>query len=209
MESAYSGQPPVTKEGQAQQQIQPTEQDNKMPPNAGNGSNNDENNREEPNHEDATQPDDIFQSETLIYREDSGELVQTEENGKNSSPKNKAQTPLNGQDPAPNSLQIEDEIRDPTPGTSTGKIRRTPESKLDRLSKSRILENYSNNNNEGWDALLSETQVTEEINNANSMALLQSTMVEGHTCLEEIFGSTSKPPNDIYVELILGKNAAI
>ena len=27
-----------------------------------------------------------------------------------------------------------------------------------------------------------------------------------HTCLEEIFGSTSKPSNDIYVELILGKN---
>ena len=26
---------------------------------------------------------------------------------------------------------------------------------------------------------------------------------------EEIFGSTSKPPNNIYVILILGKNAAI
>ena len=30
-----------------------------------------------------------------------------------------------------------------------------------------------------------------------------------HTCLEERFGSTSKPPNNIYVILILGKNAAI
>ena len=30
-----------------------------------------------------------------------------------------------------------------------------------------------------------------------------------HTCLEEIFGSTSKPPNNIYIQLILGKNASI
>ena len=30
-----------------------------------------------------------------------------------------------------------------------------------------------------------------------------------HMCLEEIFGSTSKPPNDIYVELTLGKQASI
>jgi hypothetical protein len=116
MESANSGQLPVTEEGQ----IQPTEQENKTPPNAGNDSNNDDNNRGEPNHEETTQPDDIFQSETLIYQEDSGKLVPTED-----------QTPLNGQDPAPNSLQIEDDIRDPTPGTSTGKIRRKPESKLD------------------------------------------------------------------------------
>jgi hypothetical protein len=30
-----------------------------------------------------------------------------------------------------------------------------------------------------------------------------------HTCLEETFGSTSKPPNNIYIILILGKNAEI
>ena len=30
-----------------------------------------------------------------------------------------------------------------------------------------------------------------------------------HTCLEETFGFFSKPPNNIYVILILGKNAAI
>jgi hypothetical protein len=30
-----------------------------------------------------------------------------------------------------------------------------------------------------------------------------------HTCLEERFESTSKPPNNIYVILILEKNAAI
>ena len=107
-----------------------------MPPNSGDGNSSDENNRGESIHEDATQSDDILQSETLIYQEDSGELVQAEENGENSSPKNKAQTPLNGQDPAPNSLRIEDEIRDPSPGTSSGIIRRTPDLELDRLSKS-------------------------------------------------------------------------
>ena len=30
-----------------------------------------------------------------------------------------------------------------------------------------------------------------------------------HTCLEETFGFFSKPPNNIYVVIILGKNAAI
>ena len=30
-----------------------------------------------------------------------------------------------------------------------------------------------------------------------------------HTCLEEIFGSTSKPPNDIYAILILGVDALL
>ena len=66
MESAYSGQPPVTEEGQAQQQIQTTEQDNKMPPNSGDGSNSVKNNRGESIHEDATQSDDIFQSERAL-----------------------------------------------------------------------------------------------------------------------------------------------
>ena len=34
-------------------------------------------------------------------------------------------------------------------------------------------------------------------------------IVIGHTRLEEIFESTSKPPNDINFELTIGKHAAI
>ena len=41
--------------------------------------------------------------------------------------------------------------------------------------------------------------------------LLQTATTIGaaHTCLEDIFGPTSKPPNDIYLILILVKKAFI
>ena len=35
------------------------------------------------------------------------------------------------------------------------------------------------------------------------------TWLLSHTCLEDIFGPTSKPPNDIYIILILMKKAFI
>jgi hypothetical protein len=137
-------------------------------------------NRGESIHEDATQSDDILQSETLpIYQEDSGELGLAEENGKNSSPKNKAQTPPAGQIPAPNNRRIADEIRDPSPGTSGGIVRRSPELVLEQQSTSRILANNQIDNG-GWDPLINTADVTEEIKNtSDDRTVLQSMMIKG------------------------------
>jgi hypothetical protein len=146
---------------------------------SGDGNSSDESNRGESIHEDATQSDDILQSETLLYQEDSRELGLAEENGKNSSPKNKAQTPPAGQIPAPNNRRIADEIRDPSPGTSGGIVRRTPELALEQQSTSRILANNLIDNG-GWDPFISTADVTEEIKNTSyDRAVLQSMMIKG------------------------------
>ena len=50
---------------------------------------------------------------------------------------------------------------------------------------------------------------TEEDYQVSTGLLLHWTRLTLHTCLEEIFGLTLMPPNNIYVILILGKNVAI
>ena len=49
---------------------------------------------------------------------------------------------------------------------------------------------------------------TKENDLRKGLDIIKSTIMS-HTCLEDIFGSTSKPPNNIYLILILGNNAAI
>ena len=98
----------------------------------------------EPSHT-TTEPMDIFQDETIPIQEDSGEFS-------------------GGQNLATNNRRPEEDIRDPSPGTSSGKIiRRDPETRDDNLSRGVIIEKYTRKNEGGWDAQVSAAEVTAEL----------------------------------------------
>jgi hypothetical protein len=94
----------------------------------------------------------------------------TKENEENSGTKSNAQTPSTGQISAPDTPQIADEICDPSPGTSSGITRRTPELETEQQSTRSILSNNSIDDG-GWDPLLDTAAVAEENRTVDQMVL--------------------------------------
>jgi hypothetical protein len=144
--------------------------DNNMPPTEDETSSSGSN-RGESSHEDATKIEDLLQSDTLpLHQGEGGGIGLTTESEEKPGTKSTAQTPSTGQIPAPDTPQIADEIRDPSPGSSTGIVRRTPVQETDQQSTSSILVNNTIDDG-GWDPLLDTVVVAEENRNVDQMVL--------------------------------------
>jgi hypothetical protein len=151
-----------TEERQAQPLNQNVHPDNNMPPTEDETSSSGSN-RGESAHEDATKIEDLLQSETLpLHQGEGGGIGLTMESEEKSGTKSTAQTPSTGQISAPDTTQIADEIRDPSPGTSSGIVRQTPIPETDQQSTRSILVNNT---------VLDTAVVAEENRNVDQMVL--------------------------------------